>query len=31
VRDGVVILATGADPHVEVRYGDIESVRVTAG
>jgi hypothetical protein len=31
VRDGVVILAVGADPHEEFRYGDIESVRVTAG
>ena len=28
VRDGVVILAVGADPHEEYRYGDIESVRV---
>ncbi len=31
VRDGVVILAVGGDPHEEFRYGDIESVRVSAG
>jgi hypothetical protein len=30
VRDGVVILAVGGDPHEEFRYGDIESVRVSA-
>ena len=30
VRDGVVILAVGGDPHEEFRYGDIESVRISA-
>ncbi len=30
VRDGVVILAVGGDPHEEYRYGDIESVSVSA-